>query len=269
MAYPVADSYNCASGGVIAGGRHRISGNHRVAIWGQSNAIGRADRTDIALAPLSSDTGLSVFDAGTFSRVFIWDGSAYVQLSGANNKCTAGQFGSEFGLAVRWMRETTSGNLYIDKEGFSGVSITYFDPVGANYPSMVSRRSSADDWLSSNAISVTDSGFLWIQGETDYTQSQSWYETRLQALINARTSSALQGEGTKRLLMQMAVGSLNYAAAQVAAKSSIAAASPSNTLAPSMLFSMKADNQHQNGRGQVQAGYDAFEKIFNAAHIAT
>lgn len=265
----MGEVYSCGSGATVSCGRHRISGNHRVAIWGQSNAIGRASGTEISSSPLSSDSGLSDYWSGSFSRVYIWTGSAYAQLSSANNQCTAGQFGPEFGLAVRWMRETTSGNLYIEKEAFSGVSITYFDPAGGNYPGMVAHRSTANSWLSSNAISVTDSGFLWIQGETDQSQTQNWYETRMQALIDARTANSLQDSGTKRVLMQMAVGSLNYAASIVAAKDAVALVGSTNTTAPFMAHYMNGDNQHQNGRGQVQAGYDAFEKIFNAAHIAT
>ena len=69
--------------------------------------------------------------------------------------------------------------------------------------------------------------------------------------------------------MQMASGSAGYGAGVAAAKSAIAASNPSNTLAPSMPLYMKADNMHQNGRGMVQSGYDAFEYIFGRSHIAT
>jgi len=270
MASPVSDSYAAASGQQITAGRFVLGGNKRIAIWGQSNAIGRADRADISASPLSSDAGLATYDAGTFSRVYIWTGSAFAQLTPAsNNGCSAGQFGPEFGLAVRWMRETSSGNLYLEKEAFSGVSITYFEPYVWPATGMFSRHSSATTWLTNNGITAQDAGWLWIQGESDYTQAQSWYQTRLEALIQARTDSGLQTAATKRVLVQMASGSSQYGANVAAAKSAIAAASPTNTMALSAPFYMKADNLHQNGRGQVQIGYDAFETIFGASHIAT
>lgn len=268
-ATPTDRIVGCASGGVIAGGRWHIGGNRQVDIWGQSNAIGRAESADLSASPLNSDVGLATFYAGIFDRVYIWSGSSYVKLQAANNGCSVGQFGPEFGLAVRWMRETTTGNLYINKEAFSGVSITYFDPAGANYPNMRTRRNAADAWLSGNSVAIAGRSWLWIQGETDYTQTQSWYQTRLEALIAARDADALQDASTKRLLMDMAVGSLNYSSAIVSAKAAIAAANPTNTFTRSMPLYMNADNQHQNGRGQVQAAYDAFELFYNVNHIST
>lgn len=271
----MGESYTCAEGGVISGGRHRFPpGNHRIAIWGQSNAVGRADQADLSASPLSSDAGLAAFMDGTFSRVYIWTGSAYAQLNASNNGCTSGQFGAEFGLAVRWMRETTSGNLYIEKEAYSSVSISYFDPTVWQYyatssAGMVGRRIAANAWLASNGVTVADSGFLWVQGEADSAQSQSWYQTRIETLIAARETDGMQTLETKRILVQMAVGSASYGSGVASAKNAIVASSPSNTTAPSMPYYMKPDNLHANGRGQVQMGYDAFEYIFGASHIAT
>lgn len=245
-------------------------GHSRVAIWGQSNAVGRADRADIAAAPLSSDAGLAAFDAGTFSRVYIWDGSAYAQLQpSVNNGSDPGQFGAEFGLAVRWMRETASGNLYIDKRAVGGVSITYFDPAGGYYIASKSARTSANSWLSTNGVTVADLGMLWIQGETDAAQTQSWYQTRMEALIAARLADGFQGATAKNILVQMVPTSAAYSATVAAAKDAIAAANPTTTTAPAGPPYMKSDNLHQNGRGQVQMGYDAFERFFGAPHIST
>lgn len=270
MASPVGDSYQVQPGGVIAAGRNYIGGNRRIALWGQSNPLGRAEGADIYASPLSSDATLAAFYEGVFDRVYIWTGAAYSKLTSANNGCAAGQFGPEFALAVRWMRETTSGNLYIEKKAFSGVSITYFDPAGAYYPGMVSARASADAWLAENGITdLIESAWVWWHGETDYLQTQAWYQSRAEVLIAARDSSGLQTAATKRVLMQMAVGTSNYSAGIASAKSAIAAASPDNTLTLDAQPYMKADNQHQNGQGQVQAGYDIFEHVFGARHIAT
>lgn len=272
MATPVGDSYAVASGGVIAAGRHRFPAASRISIWGQSNAVGRAEQADISASPLSSDAGLSTYAALGFSRVYIWTGTAYALLTMSNNQSASGQFGAEFGIAARWMRETTGGYLFIDKNADSGVSITSFAPDAYVYYTRGRNwRTAQNTWMSNNGFSgVVDSGFIWIQGESDAAQTQSWYQTRLETILTTAQTDAIIGANTKRLLMQMATGTASYSAAIAAAKSAIASANPTNTLAPSMPGSgyMKADNMHQNGRGQVQAGYDAFELIFNKAHIA-
>lgn len=260
------DFYAGESGGVIAAGRYHFPANARIAIWGQSNALGRALRSDISAAPLSSDSGLAAYDAGTFSRVYIFDGtSAYQQLQpSVYNYCDAGQFGPEFGLAVRWMRETTSGNLYIEKEAGSGISITQFNPADAQFPQMVNRRAAANSWLSSHGVTVVDSGFLWVQGESDAAQTQGWYQPQLEAILTAR-DTALQTTATKRMLAQMAVGTGGYGAGVASAKSAIASNSQSNTFELSMNY-YSGDNMHINARGQLQLGYDAFEKSFGVSH---
>lgn len=268
MASPVSDSYTTASGGVIAGGRYRFPANARISIWGQSNAVGRASGADILSAPLSSDAGLATYWAGTFSRVYIWNGSAYSQLNSANNKCTSGDFGAEFGLAVRWMRETASGNLYIEKEAEGGTSITYFDPVGSFYGQAETRRTNANAWLSTNGITVEEGGWLWVQGEQDAAQTQIWYQTRLEDLISSRTTDGFQVSGTKRILSKMHPSSATYGAGVDAAKVAVTAASSANTVAPVLPYYMKSDNIHLNGRGQLQLGYDAFERFFSASHIS-
>ena len=270
MATPLGDSFAVASGGVIAAGRHFIGGNRRIAIWGQSNALGRALRSDISASPLSSDAGLATFDAGLFDRVWIWTGAAYEKLQpSVNNGAGAGDFGPEFGLAVRWMRETTTGNLYIEKHTFSGVSIDpYFTPGNYYYNLAVTERTQAAAWLSANSITVTDAGWLWVQGESDSGQTQSWYQTRLEALIAGRTTDGFQTASTKRVLMKMHPSTSTYGAGPSAAKDAVATASASNTVSIVMPYYMNADNTHLNGRGQVQLGYGAFEQIFGAAHIA-
>lgn len=272
MATPRGKTYSAASGASVYGGRSPSYGNVRVAIWGQSNALGRADRTDISASPLSADAGLATFDAGTFDRVYIWTGSAYTNLQpSSNNGADAGQFGAEFGLAVRWMRETASGNLYLEKWAASGTSIdaNMFKRGVWPYTTAVSNRASGNAWLSSNGITLAREAWLWIQGESDAGQSQSWYQTRLEQLIADRLTDGFQDSSALNLLVQMAAGTSGYGAGPVAAKAAISAANPSNTKAPNAPAYMKADNLHQNGRGQVQLGYDAFENFFGASHIST
>ena len=268
MANPVGDSYAVQPGGVIAAGRSYIGGDQRVAIWGQSNPDGRALRSDISAAPLSSDAGLAAFDAGTFDRVWIWTGAAYEKLQpSVNNLAPAGSFGPEFALAVRWMRETVSGNLYLEKHCFSGVSIDpYFTPGQYYYNLAVTERTQANAWLAARSIIVNDAGWLWWQGESDAAQIQAWYQSRQEALIAGRTADGFQTASTKRVLMKMHPSTSTYGAGPSAAKDAVAAASPANTVAITAPYYMNGDNIHLNGRGQVQAGYDAFEQIFGASH---
>lgn len=269
MASPVPDSYTCAPGSPLAAGWAVVPRHRRVSIWGQSNALGRAERADLAAAPLRADWRLGLFDGGAFDRVFIWNGTTYQALTPAvNNGCSAGQFGPEFGLAARWMRETAAGNLYIEKVGFSGVSIDYFDPAGANYPSLRSWHNAADAWLAANSIVVDDTGFLWVQGESDQVQTQTWYQTRLETLLAAMQTDGIIDASTRRLLARMHPSTATYGPGPSAAKDALAAASPANTQAFTLAYYMTSDNIHLAGRGQLQLGYDSFEMIFGAAHMA-
>lgn len=257
-------------GGVSAGGelyRGIAMQNALIDIEGQSNALGIAPRADISAAPLSSDAGLAVFDAGTFDRVFIWNGAAMVQLKmGTNNAASASTtFGPEFGLAVRWMRETTAGNLYLIKEATGGASITNWETY--LYDDMITRHLAALAWLASNSIAITTNAFLWVQGEADASETQAWYETRMQDLIDNRVADGCMGASDLSLLGQIPTGTLGYGAGVAAAKVAIASASPSTVEVLPYSTHYLGDNLHMSARGQVQFGYDAFEQIFGVAHI--
>lgn len=264
----MGESYSCSSGGVIAGGRHRIIGDQRITIWGQSNAWGIGAHSELSAPPLSSDVGLAAFRDGTFDRVWMRqpDGT-YIRLAPFSQNAwlvSAACIGPEFGLAVRWMRETASGNLYIDKNAGSGIDIYGFRIDGSGYISdgIGGRRTVSDNWLSSRGITVTDAGWIWYQGESDYDKTQSYYQNALQVIINQRTSDGLQTAATKRILWQMTPGSNKYAQSVFDAKAAIAAASSANTTAPVVPNFYNVDNLHINARGQLQVGYDSFSTIF-------
>ena len=245
--------------------------NARIAIWGQSNALGIAPRSDISTSPLSSDPGLATYDAGTFARVYIWNANttSFEQMKmGTNNKASASDtFGPEFGLAVRWMRETTTGNLYIEKEATGGASITNWETY--LYDDMVTRHTAASSWLSTNSVTITTNTFLWVQGETDASETQSWYQTKLQNLINSRASNGCMSASDVSLLGQIPTFSSQYGAGVADAKVAIAAAAPTTAKVLPYSTYFLADNLHMNARGQVQFGYDAFEYMFNTSHIST
>jgi len=268
MAYPASDSYSCASGGVISGGRYRITpGDYRIHIRGQSNAVGYGALADLSSSPLNADAGLSAYAAAPFARVYIWTGSAYQQLNmGTNNGGkSATHFGPEFGIAVRWMRETTGGNLYIHKHASGGSSITVWIPAYWTFAVYSAEVTTADGILGSTP---TPAGFLWVQGESDAAQTQGWYQTHLESILTGLQTDGLINSGSKRILLNMHPSTATYGAGVAAAKTAIAAANPTNTIAPQMPYLMVGDNIHITARGQVQVGYDAFETMFNVAHIS-
>jgi hypothetical protein len=102
----------------------------RVMLQGQSNCWGVGRRAEIA----ALGDGLSAFDGRPFERVFIMlDNGTYEALEiGKNNSAVDNCIGCEFGLAVRWTRETTRGNLYIDKQYLDGMPISYFQDGYSN-----------------------------------------------------------------------------------------------------------------------------------------
>lgn len=263
MPSPRPDTATIASGANLYAGRPGLSFNALVSIWGQSNATGRAERADISASPLSDDPGLATFDAGTFDRVWIWTGSAsFSKLTpSTNNDALAGQFGPEFGLAVRWMRRTAGGDLYIIKRGHSGVSITEFEPTaGARYSSGRAAYLSAASWLSTRSIAIDVKGMAWVQGEADAAQTEAWYRTRLDDLAAAWNTDGILETGEPLVLAQMHPTTSSYGAGVYAAKAAFASENAGAT-AVVMPPYMKSDNLHQNGRGQVQMGYDYAAEI--------
>lgn len=167
------------------------------------------------------------------------------------------------------MRESSSGNLYLEKFASSGISIDHSMWRSGEWPftDAVSARTAQNSWLASHGASLTGDAWVWIQGETDYLQTEAWYEPKLAQLIADRTSNGLTS--STNILVQMAVGSAQYGAGVAAAKVDVAALNASVNKLQNAPFYMKSDNLHQNGRGQVQMAYDAFEIIFNAPHIST
>lgn len=244
--------------------------NARVTIWGQSNAVGRAARSDISASPLTADPELATYDAGTFSRVYIWNGSAYINLQPSvfnGQTVTAGQFGPEFGLAVRWTRETTEGNLYIDKNADGGLSITEFDPTtGSWYSSGVTEGNQGTAWLLANDVSIQSTSLLWIQGEQDAAQTQSWYQTKLADMISAMRSASIISAESLAVLSQMNPSTSTYGAGVFDAKAAYAAANPGTATTVLMPY-YSDDTIHLNARGQVQHSYDVYKAIFGGAQI--
>lgn len=273
MATPINKNYSTPNLSITCG-RYLIEGDQRIAIWGQSNAMGSGEGTDLSVAPLSADPELAQYWSGarTFSRVFVWTGSSYDVLTATNNGASAGKFAAEIGIGVRWMRETTSGNLYISKEAVSGASITTFEPNdpewGWAYTARRNNNYTATAWLTAQGVQLAGDHFLWVQGEADSSQNQAWYQTRLQAMLDQRVIDGLESPAGIQVVAQIKPGTIGYGSGVAAAKAAIAAANPSRVKIINMDH-YGPDNIHCNARGHIQLGYDSFEKIFNVPHIST
>lgn len=255
----------------------------RVAIQGQSNSHGYGPRSDIAT--LTGDPGLMTLDASAFNRVYIWNpvSASYEKMqNGVNALAGADSIGPEFGLAVRWMRETKRGNLYIDKTTYDAQPIASFrtgstlaftqDDAGETrnfWAVALSRVNAANAWLAARNIRPKNMGMLWVQGESDNTQSEAYYTSQLTSFLADRLASGMQSSTALTLLVQMFPGTGLYSTAIAAAKTAVAAANPSTVKTFVMANYLIGDNVHSNGRGQIQTGYDAFEMLFNKPHLAT
>lgn len=272
MATAVADTYSAVTGATLYAGRTAPDpGDSYIVLWGQSNAAGAALRTDIAASPLSSDAGLAVYDAGTFTRVKIWTGATFAALqpSSNNGSGSTAVFGPEFGLAVRWERETTAGNLYLYKLGISGAPISSFDP--SEWPgsdAFLAAGTTIPVWFAANGVSIAQRHWLWVQGESNASDTQSTYQVALQEIVDALYAESVMVTDSRLILAQMKVGSATYGAGVDAAKAAIAAADPAHIKELRMDY-YQGDNTHCNGRGQVQLAYDAFERMFDRSHIST
>ena len=247
--------------------------NRRIAIEGQSNGVGQAAMSELSAAPLASDAGLAAYGAGTFSRVFIFNSATgtYDALKLGTNNIGGGAtlFGPEFGLAVRWMRETLVGNLYIDKFCANGQPISYFQSGNASgfFNTATSNRTNADFWLSTNKVKVVDMGWLWAQGEADQTQTAAYYQGALDTYITGRIGNGSLSAIGQRVIAKMYPGTGYYSATVDAGKDAYAAANPTAAKIITFANYFNTDNVHLNARGQLQLGYDAFEKFFGAVHL--
>jgi hypothetical protein len=251
-----------------------VNPNARISFWGQSNAEGSALRSGIA--DITADAELVDWDDGTltFDRVMFWNTSTSVYaeyVPGSNHGTLSTLLGPEFGMAVRWMRETTTGVLYMDKNAFGGTSITSFEPPSATrWTTGISRRASQDAWLSSNGVTIDPSRtfWLWSQAEADSGQNQAWYEPKMQAIVDElRSNGILPFRG---VLTDIPTGSGRYNAGISAAKQAVADTTDGlvvKQIEPAFPTFFEDDNLHLNARGQVQRSFTAYSFFFDAETI--
>lgn len=248
------------------GARPGSQGNARISFWGQSNAAGAALRSGIYQAPLTSDPGLQDYDNGTtpFTRVMFWNGTAYAPLvPGSNAGTDSDRMGPEFGVAVKWMRETTSGVLYLDKNAVGGTSITAFEPeVGARWTAGLAAKAAQDAWLSANSVTIdlARTFWFWSQAEADYIYDQAWYQPKLQALVDALILENILP--SKGFITDIPNGSSRYNPGISAAKQAVADASGGTLTNFMQGLYMEPDNLHFNAQGQVETSYALYNFVF-------
>jgi hypothetical protein len=159
------------------------------------------------------------------------------------------------------MRETTAGNLYIDKHTEGGQPISFFQSGGAFFTEAQTRRAAQNAWLQANSVQAAQLGWLWVQGESDSAASEAAYLSALTTMTTDRVTAGLMLPTAARVLVQMRPGTALYGAGVAAAKRTYAAGNGSLTALLEMSGSFDSDNIHLNARGQLQLGYDAFSAL--------
>lgn len=243
--------------------------DRRISIEGQSNAVGWGD-SDISHLSGISDTTLIAMTSSTFQRVYIFNpasGNYEKLLVGINNMGQdASHIGPEFGIAARWMRETVSGNLYIDKNASPGQPISYFMEGTSVFTALLTNTTAQNAWLTARRLRPTHMGWLWVQGEADNYATQASYEASLTTYINSRLSRALNTDNGFCLLAQVPVGTSQFGAGVQAAKSDYISLYPK--IAKSLAYGqIGADNLHMNAKGMVQMAYDAYSILFSRPQL--
>jgi hypothetical protein len=254
--------------------------NHaRITIEGQSNALGVGLASGLASPPFNT----ALFNWGLdISRVFIWNPKtdAYENIKiGVNNMAswdpfyiasggtpTASSFGPEIGLALAWLQTHKSGNLYIDKNVGDGRPIAYFQKGGVYYTEKTARKTKADQWLKDRGITVSELGFIWIQGEGDYTQTKSYYKSQLTTLINDRIEDGFIDSKSKLIITQIPSTSGNYGTGVADAKTEYVS---ENKLAVLVQYTnnFNGDNIHLNTTGQINLGLKSGINIFYSDNL--
>lgn len=244
--------------------------HRRIALEGQSNAVGYGDATMGNLAGLSDST-LAGMAASAFERVYIFNpGSGnYEKLRiGTNNMASdSSHFGPEFGIAVRWMRETKRGNLYIDKNASGGQPIAYFMEGTSVFAALMTNTAAQNAWLAANKITAAHMGWVWLQGETNAGSTQSDYEASLTTYVNSRINHSLMTANGFRVLAQVPSNSTQYGAGPELAKAHYTSINPTTArLIP--YGQLGSDSLHMSAKGCTQVGFNAFAQFFSRPSLA-
>lgn len=242
----------------------------RISIEGQSNAYGYGVTNDLINNPPYNALGINWLDE--FNRVFIWNPNTNnyenlklkVNNTGYLNPSEINWFGVEVSIALTWLKIHKYGNLYIDKHVENGQPISYFQKGSSFYTTrLIPRKAAANAWLQARNIKVYDQGFVWIQGESDLNQTQTYYFDALKKLISDRKDDGFIKNYTTIVLAQINTQNANYSTNIANAKLDYINFDKRSKLItyPNSTIS---DNIHLNANGQIDLGLQAAKAVFNS-----
>lgn len=249
----------------------------RVFIEGQSNAYGIATYSSLAAAPLMNlinpFISLVTMDfSKQFERVYIADSfGGYKKLKlgvGANNNYgprDSTQFGPEVGFAYRWLIQNPTGILLIDKIGIQGADIGSF--LGSAYNTyMRAKRDSSNRWCAANGLVPNDAGWIWLQGESNSTDTKAAYEKLLDSVIKNRRTFGIFKPDTRLVFSRVSKVSVGYGAGVDSAFTSEVTKSPYYRIINNDSL-MNIGAIHYDARQILQLSFNGFAKIFDADSI--
>lgn len=240
---------------------------YRIIIMGQSNAIGRADTADLHATPLS---GIPDNIRGQFNRVWMADlyGTYYkLELAVTNRGYTAAAFGTEIAIAYRWLLTHPSGELFLNKYTIDGSAIANFLSGTSFYTNTLTvGYANSTTWLKNNGYDVVAAGLVWLQGESDYTDTWSTYYNKLNSLFTSMTTDGFISSRTRIVLSGISTHSTLWGAGVDSAFQIYA----SNTnhyaryIDNKTYTDLNSDSLHWNGHAMFRIGYEAVRLVFGA-----
>lgn len=248
-----------AYGPFSSGGGAPTPTNQFLIVSGQSNSM--------APGVSSIPPAVAAIDS---ARVKIWNGSAFVgYVAGTNSEPTGvypTKWGPEAQFAIEWLAAHATGTLYIVKRGVDGTAISTWQPGQTNFDNQTTWVVAARAALS--AVTYTDAGVIWCQGESDAIVSQSLadaYQAKLLTTI-AGMRSAWGSGSLKVAIMRIYDANMTYRSTVRAAQNAVAYADP-------LAYLFNTDDQtlvdtyHYNNAGVLALGSRAYASLTTGATI--
>jgi len=241
-----------------------------VAIWGQSNAEGRAKLADLSGPDASRTTPNTYINRKT-------DRTVALMVKGTNQQTDAPttDFGPELGLA--WAFEDTSPatRLYISKHG---VGSTYLADTGSIDWSLAEVETSnlfnlalrtmwaAEAQMLNSGIGPRLRGIFWMQGENDATNATygAAYQANLEALI-AKAKEQSGDPSTKFLIARIRDQDPTFNVAGVAAvrlAEAVVGSQTGNAWFSTDDLPLAVDLVHYNASGMKTLGQRVYQSLF-------
>lgn len=250
-----------------------------VALWGQSNADGRALNTDLSAGQLATRIAHTFIQPGLANGT-IWPRPDLLSI-GLNQQLSAPatNFGPEIGamLAREAAGSSRLRDLYISKAplgstwlapsslGVSGITASNTWNAAEIATSSLLHSAETAWWDMEQALLLRGIGprlraLWWMQGEQDATSASAStsHQDYLQALYNDAASylgyPALPIVVGRIRNMDPSMDSTAAANVRSAQASFVSANSPAATMIDTDSYALKSDNVHYNGAGQLALG---------------